>query len=172
MPRSKLPIDVKMLALHEAGYRCANPACRQIITLDIHHIVTVAQGGGDGAENLLTLCPTCHAMHHRGVITGASIRAWKYLLMALNEAFDRRSIDALLLLNRLGELELTPDGLMAWAGLVSSGYAEPRKVVMTASGGAAVVSLRLTDKGKAFVAGWMNGDQRAALGDSAPPIVL
>jgi len=74
--------------LHESGYKCGNPACHSVVTLDIHHLEQVSAGGGDTAENLLPLCPNCHALHHRGVIPADSIRAWKLLLLTINEAYD------------------------------------------------------------------------------------
>lgn len=33
--------------------------------LEVHHIVPVAQGGGDEPENLVTLCKDCHKRRHR-----------------------------------------------------------------------------------------------------------
>jgi len=50
--------------LHESGYRCGNPVCRTILTLDIHHLTRI-EGGPNTAENLLPLCPNCHAQHHQ-----------------------------------------------------------------------------------------------------------
>jgi hypothetical protein len=41
------------------GYRCACPVClRRDVTL--HHLTYRAAGGGDEAENLLSLCAWCH----------------------------------------------------------------------------------------------------------------
>ena len=94
------PLPTQRVVLHEAGYRCANPGCRGIITLDIHHIEYVSEGGGNGADNLLPLCPNCHALHHGGTIPRESIRAWKMLLLSLNDGFSRAAIDLLLALGR------------------------------------------------------------------------
>ena len=102
--RRSIPVDVQHLVLHEAGYKCANPVCRTILTLDIHHLVPVADDGGNAPDNLLALCPNCHALHHRAEIPADSIRAWKMLLLALNEAYDRRSVDLLLALDKCGAL--------------------------------------------------------------------
>ena len=97
-PRSKLPASVRSELLIEAGYRCANPRCQNVITLQIHHIEYVSTGGGDDPSNLLVLCPYCHGMHHSGNFTMEAIRVWKGLLVALNQAFDRKGLDLLLLL--------------------------------------------------------------------------
>jgi hypothetical protein len=56
----------------------------------------VSEGGKDEPENLLALCPNCHALHHKGEIPIDSLRAWKMLQLALNEAYDKKSINLLL----------------------------------------------------------------------------
>jgi hypothetical protein len=92
-----------------------------VITLDIHHITHISKGGKGTADNLIALCPNCHTLHHKGVITEESILAWKFLLLALNEAFDRRSIDTLLALDELGGVMLWGDGVLGCASLIASG---------------------------------------------------
>jgi 5-methylcytosine-specific restriction endonuclease McrA len=77
-----VPLDVRRLVLHEAGYKCSNPACRYPLTLDVHHLYYVSEGGSNLAENLLPLCPNCHTEHHHGHIPHESLRAWKMLLLA------------------------------------------------------------------------------------------
>jgi HNH endonuclease len=74
--------------LRESGYRCAAPGCNTILAIDIHHIVEVFKGGGNDFSNLLALCPTCHALYHRGEITQESIKHWKGRLVALNQVVD------------------------------------------------------------------------------------
>ena len=59
--RIAVPVDVKRLVLHEAGYRCANPVCRHILTLDVHHLDYVSDGGSNTPYNLLPLCPNPYA---------------------------------------------------------------------------------------------------------------
>ena len=91
--RKAIALDIERQVLHESGYKCGNPTCHRILTLDIHHIVEVGVGGPNDLHNLLALCPNCHALHHRQkVIPIESIRAWKMLLLAINEAYDRRSV--------------------------------------------------------------------------------
>jgi len=74
--------------LREAGYRCAVPTCHTTLAIDVHHIVEVYKGGGNEPSNLLALCPTCHALYHRGVITQESVKQWKERLVALNRVVD------------------------------------------------------------------------------------
>jgi hypothetical protein len=84
---------IKELVLTEAGYRCAVPTCRSILTIDLHHIVEVSKGGGDTPENLLPLCPTCHALYHRGTITRSSIQKWKQDLLSVSSQDFKRKIE-------------------------------------------------------------------------------
>lgn len=163
--RKPLAHDVRMRVLHEAGYRCAVPSCRSILTIDIHHIIYVSEDGPDEPSNLLALCPNCHGLHHMGKIPPQSIRAWKFLLMALNEAFDRRTVDLLLAMEKTGDWLLSNgDALPDYAPLIVSGYAEVRVV-----GGGSLAPIfgkmrvYLSDKGKAFIAAWKCGDQVAAI---------
>jgi hypothetical protein len=51
--RKKIPMAVQHGLLMEAGYKCGNPTCRNVITLELHHIEYVSEGGGDEPENLL-----------------------------------------------------------------------------------------------------------------------
>jgi hypothetical protein len=38
-------------------------------TIDIHHIIYKKEGGQDSPENLIPLCPNCHALIHRKLIS-------------------------------------------------------------------------------------------------------
>ncbi len=98
MARTAIPLDVKMQVLTEAGYRCAVPTCRNILAIDLYHIVEVKDGGPNEASNLLALCPMCHALYTRGTISREAINTWKLMLVTLNHAFDQESISNLLFL--------------------------------------------------------------------------
>ena len=171
--RTPTPPDVRALVLHEAGFKCANPRCRQIITLEVHHLDPVSRGGPNTAENLLALCPNCHSLHHAGHIPIASLRAWKYLLLALNEAFDRRSVDLLLALHRLNSHYVTGDGVLRCAQLVASGLVVVRPGQHDLAdgapawdrGGPPLYTLSLSERGIRFVEGWLEGDQEQAIKD-------
>lgn len=101
MPRTKIPRNVITNVLIEAGYRCAVPACRNILAIDLHHIIEVKEGGLNEESNLLALCPTCHALYTRGTISKEAIDAWKTMLVTLNHAFDQESISNLLFLSKI-----------------------------------------------------------------------
>ena len=149
--------------LHEAGYRCGNPVCRGILTLDIHHLYYVSEGGGDTPDNLLALCPTCHSLHHHKHIPLESLRTWKLLLLSLNEGLDKSSIDLLLALHKANRVFVSGDGLLNCAPLIASGLINhtehmPGGVIQNIR-----YQLELSDKGRLLVDGWKRGDQQAAL---------
>ena len=175
MARKTLPIDTRIRVLHEAGYMCGNPACRCVVTLDMHHLDSVGEGGSDDPNNLIALCPNCHRRHHNNDIPISSLRAWKMLLLALNQAYDKHSIDALLMLNRLGSVWVKGDGLLGIAGPIASGLVDAKpdintiltgqsadgRVTSTAESG---YLLTLSSKGRALVEAWISGNQEAAVG--------
>ena len=162
--RKAIAPEVRRAILHEAGYRCAVPACRTILTIDLHHMVHVTDGGGDSADNLLALCRNCHGLHHIGEISQDSIRAWKFLLMALNEAFDRRAVDILLAMEQVQTVLCSGDGIGDFAPLIASGYVETPFFSGNLSGPHfGKHQITLIAKGRAFLDAWKKGDQVAAV---------
>jgi hypothetical protein len=163
MKRKKVSIDAKFTVLHEAGYRCANPNCRTIITLDIHHVVQVSDSGSNEPDNLLPLCPNCHSLFHRGIIPLSSIRAWKMILLAINSTFDSQSIDILGIFEKTdGFIEMSGDGLIRCAPLISTGLANVERVQ-----GVNVwmnqYRLFISEKGRQFLEYWKQGLQDEAI---------
>jgi hypothetical protein len=53
--------------LERDHYRCATRGCKSSRGLQIHHKNERNQGGSHEAENLITLCRSCHEMMHRGL---------------------------------------------------------------------------------------------------------
>jgi hypothetical protein len=149
----------------EAGYRCANPVCNHVLTLEIHHMVWVKDGGGNSPENLLALCPNCHSLHTQGHIPAPAIRYWKQMLIALNHAFDMRSRDLLLFLRDCERDQFnrpyTSDGVVAFAPLIATGLADARFRQGGFGPGMpphAIFEVRLTDRGRALLEAWETGD--------------
>jgi len=167
---ARVSVSVRQLVLHEAGYKCANPCCRHPLTLEVHHLYYTSEGGANSSDNLLPLCPLCHTYHHKGDIPTESLRAWKMLLVSLNEAFDRQSVDILLTLAQLGRIEwITGDGLPSYASLVAANLISLKQQWHVTWGVGRstqqqLYAARLTEKGQLFVEGWKKGDQNAAIG--------
>jgi hypothetical protein len=149
---------------------CGNPRCRHILTLELHHIVWVKEGGGNEATNLIALCPNCHSLHTHGHIPKSTITHWKGILHALNHAFNKQSIDLLLFLQQSHEhfIWYSGDGVLHFASLIASGFvriAETRVATgygygegILAVGPSSAHLLQLTEKGTAFVQTWLDGD--------------
>lgn len=147
--------------LTEAAYRCAVPTCRGILALDIHHLVPVSEDGPDELNNLIALCPTCHALFHRGDIVRESLYAWKAILVSLTHAFDFTAIDDLLFL-RIAEFDrhsVSGDGVLRLSRLIVSGLVFYRSIA-TMQGNHGLYSVQLTDKGKQLVDAWKSGNRR------------
>jgi hypothetical protein len=123
--RKALPQATALTVLTEAGYRCAVPTCRTILALDLHHMVEVSEGGTNDPANLVALCPTCHALFHRGRIARESISLWKGMLVTLSQAFDAHAIDDLLFLYKLPENQLlvSGDGVLKFSRLIAADLA-------------------------------------------------
>ena len=161
MARQSIAQSVRQEVLTEAGYRCAVPTCRTILAMDIHHIIPVADNGTNDVDNLIALCPTCHALHHRGEIPQEAIRVWKGMLVALNGAFDREAIDLLIFLHGGGRnVVLSGDGVLRFARLIASGLAS------IDHWGAALPNMptyyvTLTKQGRLVVEAWRAGDRSA-----------
>lgn len=158
--RKNLTVSTKTLVLTEAGYRCAVPTCRQILALDIHHIWEVADGGGDEPHNLIALCPTCHALYHRGTISADAIYAYKAMLVAITGAFDLEAIDRLLFLSMIPKdyLVVSGDGLLQFARLIAASLAACE---MKANNNWNIVTyaVNISDKGRLLIDAWKHGDR-------------
>jgi hypothetical protein len=158
--RRKLSLKVVTIVLTEAGYRCAVPTCRGILALDMHHIWEVSSGGGDDPANLIALCPTCHALYHRGTISQESLYAYKAMLVALSNAFDVETIDRLLFLSICPKdyLVVSGDGLLQFSRLIASGFATAE---MKANNNWLLVSyaVNISLKGRLLIEAWQRGDR-------------
>ena len=96
------------------------------------------------------------------------------LLLALNEAYDKHSIDALLMVRRLGSVWIKGDGLLDIAGLIASGLVDAKSDINTIFTGQSVDGrmtrtaesgylLTLSPKGSVLVEAWITGNQEAAV---------
>jgi HNH endonuclease len=168
---------MRQAVLMEAGYKCANPTCRHILTLELHHIVWVKDGGGNDPSNLVALCPNCHSLHTTGHIPKDAVDTWKSLLVSLNNP-HRASADLLLVLYNEGQglaqvtdqssqpppFRFTGDGLGVLAGILTSGLVEISRRFSGASftgGGMPSFEVRLTDAGRRLVEAWRSGRPEA-----------
>jgi hypothetical protein len=128
-------------------------------------MVEVAEGGKNEIGNLIALCPTCHALFHRGVIQRESIYTWKSMLVSVSQAFDHASLDQLLFLARpeVSTLLISGDGVLQFSRLIASGLAtfQSTPQILKDTGVLLLYTLSLTTRGKQLVAAWSRGDRTA-----------
>jgi hypothetical protein len=62
--RKKIPQAVRDNLLVDAMHRCCLCPEHHDVT-DLHHIVPISEDGPDSEDNLMVVCPTCHAKIHR-----------------------------------------------------------------------------------------------------------
>ena len=150
--RKKLSLSTITLVLTEAGYRCAVPTCRGILALDMHHLHEVSAGGGDESANLIALCPTCHALYHRGTISQESIYAYKSMLVAISRAFDVEAIDRLLFLNMCPKdyLVVSGDGVLHFSRLIAAGLVNVEQKANNAWQ-LVTYAINISDKGRMLI---------------------
>jgi len=159
--RTAVPHEVAVAVLEEAGYRCAAPTCRTILTVDPHYIVELSERDGYSTGNLVALCPTCHGMFQRGVLGRDSIYTWKSVLSSMNHAFDAATTDHLLFLNRpeAKSLRVSGDGVLQFSRIISAGLASFG--VAMQNGPLILYWVTLTAKGKSLVEAWTSGNREA-----------
>ena len=62
--KTTIPPRVRREVLARDKHRCRALGCTRTRFLEVHHIVPRLQGGGNGPDNLVTLCGSCHRLFH------------------------------------------------------------------------------------------------------------
>ena len=143
-----------------------------ILALDMHHIWEVSAGGGDDPSNLISLCPTCHALYHRGNIKSESIFAYKAALVAITRAFDVEAVDRLLFLESCAKdfLVVSGDGLLHFSRLIAAGLATVERKSNN-NWQLVTYAVNIHDKGRLLIEAWKQGDRarlREVMGGPVP----
>jgi len=164
--RPTIPSELKRRILVEAGHRCAIPTCRHPTT-EIAHIILWEKVKKHEYENLIALCPNCHARADKGEIDRKSLRIYKRILQRLTDRYDRFE---LVILN---ELRLGKPVIMAGNMLLLIKNLLDDKLVsintdinidgITYSVSIGNIPLNvevlLTDKGKQFIDEWIKANE-------------
>src|SRR5262249_4117526 len=76
--RSKVSPDIKLALYLEAGNKCANPGCPNVM-VEFHHIQQWHVYQTHDQAHMIAICPTCHSHAHYGQlkIDDETIRSWK-----------------------------------------------------------------------------------------------
>jgi hypothetical protein len=163
--RKSIPDHIGRQVLIEAGYRCGVPTCRTILAIDLHHLVEFSEEGPNEPANLLALCPTCHALYHRGTIPREALYTYKLVLVSLSAAFDQPTIDLMLFLDRLDDephFFIGADTLVHFARLIGSDLAtcqwkHATKDYVFHQG----FRVSLSPKGRRLIEAWRSGNRLA-----------
>jgi hypothetical protein len=96
--RKKVPQAVQDQLLVEAMHRCCLCPEHPDVT-DLHHVEPISEGGPNTEDNLVVVCPTCHAKihRHRKHYTSRQLRMYKEhwnKLCALGLPLDQRLAQA------------------------------------------------------------------------------
>ena len=68
-----IPPAVRRAVLRRDGGRCQVPGCRHATVVDVHHLELRSEGGGNDADNLITLCSAHHrAVHDAALVIGGT----------------------------------------------------------------------------------------------------
>jgi len=66
--RRTIPLTLRRQVLERDERRCTAPGCGHGNYLALHHIISVAAGGKDHAQNITTTCFRCHRALHRNML--------------------------------------------------------------------------------------------------------
>jgi predicted transcriptional regulator len=157
--RLAIPRALERAVLMEAGHRCAIPTCQQV-PVQIAHIVPWAQVKEHAFENLIALCPTCHARYDRKQIDRMAMFQYKANLVLLNGRYsdlERRVLKMFVEKSNLESvwIEKSLDILMMY--LVQDGLVLKDQDIKYhfATG----TPYCLTDKGRDFIGRWVNAEE-------------
>lgn len=158
--RKSIPLSTREQVLIECGYRCAVPTCRGILALDLHHICEVEVGGSNDPSNLIALCPTDHALYHRGTISADAIYAYKSMIVAISRAFDVDSVDRLLFLESCERdfLIVSGDGLLHFSRLLAAGLAVAEQKSNN-NWQIVTYAVNISERGRHITKAWKAGDR-------------
>lgn len=76
---------VRAQAIKRYGKECE--LCQYSLTVDTHHIIPKYQGGPHEIENVMIICPNCHALITRGIIKIRSRKEFPIVRRKITEFF-------------------------------------------------------------------------------------
>ena len=151
--RPPIPANLRRRVLVEAGHRCAIPTCRHI-QVDLHHIIPWTKRREHKYENLIVLCPNCHARADRGEIDRKSLRLYKANLRFAHDRFSQFEMDVLFAANEEETIQWPPFMHRLIKRLLDAEFVEATGQLraFTVSGMSLSPSkIYITEKGRQFV---------------------
>ena len=157
--RPAIPADMKRQVLVESGHRCAIPTCRQMVGVNIHHIVPWEICKEHKAENLIVLCANCHAHVHDNKIDRKALHMYKANLQLLHDRFTKFEVDVLFHCYKNGSSPFQKSLCLLVKRLLDCGYVRFGEIDIYIGGhdmngkeiDASPCYIYLTDEGKEYV---------------------
>jgi hypothetical protein len=72
--REPVPTNIRKTINSRSGYRCENPDCKASVAPHLHHIDN--DYNNNSPKNIIALCPNCHALAHKDMMTNSQLRNW------------------------------------------------------------------------------------------------
>lgn len=163
MDRPSIPQELKRKVLVEAGHRCAIPICRQT-PVEIAHISPWEKVKEHTFDNLIALCPTCHARYDRGEIDRKAMQRYKANLSILNHRYgdlEQRVLRAFAENPNMKQILLPGVFDILLMYLLQDGYlieTEYKSGVIVA-GVPAWRMYELTNEGREFIRRWVSAEE-------------
>ena len=143
----------------EAGHRCAISTCRHI-HVEVHHIIPWSKCQRHEYENLIALCPNCHARADQGEIDKKALTMYKNKLRFLHDKYSNFEVDFLF---ELGKKENTglhlPNSMyLSVIRIFDAGYCDriPSDFFKINGVEAGLDRYVITDKGREFISDIQN----------------
>jgi len=163
MKRHEIPRPLEREVLIESGHRCAIPACNQT-PVEIAHIIPWEQVREHAFDNLIALCPTCHARYDKGDIDRKAMRRYKANLSLLNMRYsdwERRILSFFADNPNEKDIHIPIGFTLFLSYLVKDGLLKQGPQVGPNVSGTfpRSDSYRLTDRGRDFIQMWLSGKE-------------
>lgn len=88
-----IPKKIEKKVYQEANSQCAFCDENNVESLQVHHMLPKANGGGDEFENLILVCASCHTKIHGGTINMTDVFIAKHKLAKKNKMYRQQKKD-------------------------------------------------------------------------------
>jgi hypothetical protein len=159
--RPPIPQELKRRILVEAGHRCAIPTCR-LPNPEIAHIKPYKDVKDHRYENLIALCPNCHARADRGEIDRKSLRMYKRILQKLTDRYERFELTVLNELRQGHPVWIAGNMILLIKNLLDEELVKLDTIINMGNFWAGIITknvqVLLTQKGKDFIDEWIKAN--------------
>ncbi len=158
--RQPIPESLKRQVLVESGHRCAIPTCRTTVT-EVAHIIPWSVCKEHKYENLIALCPNCHARSEKGEIDREALRMYKRILQRLTDRYERFELLVLNELRQKKPVTIAENMTLLIKNIVDDGFVETDVIDKRGfeTNEPWQLHVLLTQKGKSFIEDWIKANK-------------